>query len=190
MFTTNLNANASFGISDNENMLDGLEFAGAGNPGDPYEFDRGWSIPDIRLAFLENLAITGVFSGDGSRLTNLTASAAAPTITYTNFISGRPYTNATGRPQFASSPVRLATANVNGNALVALVVDTAGGVNFNVLLPTSIVGQTTVTTTSNIFFYGTLTGFIPIGSSYVITNLCTGTGNALVVLGTNSLIQY
>lgn len=119
-----------------------------------------------------------------------TVTGASPTVTGSNFISGTIYTNKSGRMETVSCPARIATGAVSGNALAALCVDNNGAINFNVLTPSSIFGQTTTALTVADFIYGTLSANIPNGASYVITNLCTGSGNVFSFFGTNTLTQF
>ncbi len=129
--------------------------------------------------------------GDGTWVTPSGSAYAGPTVTDSNFVSGVAYTNASGRAEFVSCCVVITVAAVNGAGLMGLIVDTAGGVNFNVFNSSSIAGETTavaITIPRNI--YGTLCAHIPIGASYVFTNLSSGAGNIPVFTGRRTLTQY
>jgi hypothetical protein len=119
----------------------------------------------------------GIYSGDGSGLTNLPSSGsyAGPTLTTTNLISGRPYTNSTGRPQMVIQGVVLTTAIVSGAAEMSFYMDVTGGISWT---STNRVTDGTTALTQSDQNVRQLTGFVPIGASYVITNTSRGGGNS------------
>lgn len=131
-----------------------------------------------------------VIGATGTSGASAWSTIGTPTTTVTNLISGQVYTNNSGKTEFVSCPVSVTTAAVVGAALVQLTVDTAGGINFGTFSESSIFGEsTTVSTVVNVH-YGTLTAYIPAGASYVITNMCSGTGNAVSLVGVKTLTQY
>jgi hypothetical protein len=124
---------------------------------------------------------------NGNTLTNVTA--APPTITYTNLISGLVYHNLTGRPQMTIQGINVNCFNQNGTAVMSFYVDPNGGVDWS---RTNRVGQALNTSSITEGKFFELVGVIPIGASYVMTNTSTGASPSaqLDATQTGLLITY
>jgi hypothetical protein len=146
-----------------------------------YQFNR-WTTnadPQAQLSISNFNNGTGASSSTFWRGDKTWASAggsyAGPTLTPTNLISGRPYTNSTGRPQMVIQGVVLNTAIANGAAEMSFYVDVNGGVSWGV---TNRVTDGTTALTQSDQNIRQITGFVPVGASYVITNTSRAAGNS------------
>lgn len=128
----------------------------------------------------------GIYSGDGSGLTNLPF--VQPTITQTNFVSGFNYANPGTHTLQLLVSVALSATAVSGAAEMSIYVDPAGGTAWGIT--NRVASGTTGSVPSDSYIYQ-LTGFVPGGASYVVTNTSRGAGNAATVDPGNSfLIRY
>lgn len=103
-----------------------------------------------------------------------TTNVASFILTQTNFISGKVYTNLTGRPLQVTATAQLITAAVAGNAQLSLLIS---GYLTNTVNESTL-GASPATT--NTYFIG---GIVPAGRTYSFTNTSSGTGDSATVLG-------
>ncbi len=100
---------------------------------------------------------------------------AGPTVTFTNFISGRLYTNATARAQTVCSSCFVVCAAVSGAANMLIQEDVTG--NTTIATVASCVSGTTVLTPATTYIFQIQADIVP-GGVYAFTNTSTGSGNA------------
>lgn len=102
----------------------------------------------------------------------------APTITYTNFISGLRYVNGS-RPISINAQVSLTAAQVNGASEMSVFVDATGGTTWSKTNLVTI--GTTVTTIADGYIFQ-LSTFVPANASYILTNTSRGAGNTATTI--------
>lgn len=134
-------------------------------------------------------AVTGFFTGNGSLLTSLNASALSSgtvpvarlglSIIQTNFIGGKLYVNTYGAPLQVTANSSLAGAAVTGTTCLGLWIVAApanGGItNLSAVQTTAL---SIVESYTNV-----ISGYIPTNAIFGFTNLSTGAGNTAVPLG-------
>ncbi len=118
------------------------------------------------------VTITG---GTSNWLGGITVATNIATILQTNFISGKLYTNATGRNQTVYSSVFLTCSAANGAANMLIQEDFTG--NTTVATVASCVVGTTVTSIADNYIFQVTADVVP-GGVYCFTNTSTGSGNA------------
>ena len=102
-----------------------------------------------------------------------------PTITYTNFISGKAYTNTSGRPLCINASVQLTMASVSGASEIAVYVDATGGTTWT---KTNLITLGTIVGTLADSYNMELISFVPTGGSYIITNTSRGALNSATTI--------
>lgn len=113
----------------------------------------------------------------------------APTITYTNLVSGLVYHNLSGRPQSIAQGIVLNVFNQVGKAEMSFYVDPANGTAWP---KTNRMGQVCTASSITAAQQAILVAFIPAGASYVLTNTSTGVSNSATpdANQTGQLITY
>lgn len=109
-----------------------------------------------------------------------------PTITQTNFISGKLYTNKTGRLQVVYSSCFLVTASVNGAANMLIQEDQTGG-NTIVTVSSCAIG-TIIGFLADSYIFQVTADIVPNGV-YAFTNTSTGSGNSSSLQGGTGFIR-
>lgn len=124
-------------------------------------------------------SFSGVISGNGSGLTNVTS------LTMTNFISGRFYTNVAIANQLIRCACTLTTTGVVGRAEMDIVSgNTIGGATI-----TASAVLLTTNTTFNANNFMDLTTVVTNGQVYAFTNQSTGVGNvSTLVSGSGQIL--
>ncbi len=131
------------------------------------------------------VATGGIYSGDGSGLSNVVAVATnSLTRVATNFIDGFVYTNNSSGYQYVACPVAVIAGGSPGNATACLEI-----------LPgyscVSIVGETTSLATFAKTIHGTLSGYVPPTFTYSFSNHSGGASNSVVLSSSlGYIIQY
>lgn len=115
------------------------------------------------------------------------ASPAAPVVTFTNWISGKLYTNVSGRPWFVQTTAGTTYATVGGAALQQLQTATQSVA----LVTIAQYGAQTIVGSLGTTNCGIVSGPIANGNYFSFTNSVTGSGDAAANLpGTGFWIQF
>jgi hypothetical protein len=134
-------------------------------------------------------AINQVATATSTRGDMAWTSINAPTITYTNLVSGLVYHNLTGRPQSVVQGIVLNVFNQVGRAEMSFYVDPANGTAWP---KTNRMGQVCTASSITAAQQAILVASIPSGASYVLTNTSQGVSNSATpdANQTGQLITY
>lgn len=106
---------------------------------------------------------------------------ASFTLTQTNWIDGKLYTNTTGRTMFVWAPCFLTFAAVSGNASYNLEVTNT---------TTNFLSQTTSATSLAVKLTNSVYAYVPAGSTFAFTNRSAGAGDSAAILTGGQFMVY
>lgn len=143
---------------------------------------------DMYLTNLTSVVSNGVASLVASTSNSIATSPSfAPTLTFTNIVSGQLYTNATGRPQFVGVTAVTTYSTVAGAAVQRLMISTQG----SALAVVAGYGAQTIVGSLGTTNLGIVCGPVPVGWTWSTSNSVIGAGDAAINLpGTGYIITY